>query len=155
MVLFSNYVGNQHEDNIYLKMNNRKAEDYKKISKSLSFHLRHGLRKLSSPTDGYIKVYEIIRVTKATLEEIEYVVNSNEKQRFTLTTKDGLLYIRANQGHTKNIIDPNEMLEEIKIPLDYYVHGTYQKNLNSILENGLNKMSRDHIHFASNPNPIS
>lgn len=131
------------------------GKDYVKISKSLSYNLRHQLSKFGAPSDGFVPVTEIQRVTHSSLEDIEYVVNNNDKQRFCLRNINGTLFIRANQGHTKQIIDAKKVLEEITEPFEYCVHGTYSKNLSSIIEIGLNKMSRDFIHCASSPDAKS
>lgn len=65
-----------------------------------------------------------------------------------------ILCIRANQGHSISFIDPNLLLTQIQpyelkaIPI--IVHGTYMNAwLNGIEKDGLNRMSRNHIHFAS------
>jgi 2'-phosphotransferase len=130
-------------------------KDYIKISKALSYHLRHKLVNFGSPKDGFVNVADIQRVTKCSLEDIEYVVNNCEKQRFCLRNIEGTLFIRANQGHTKQIVDANKVQKEIDEPLEYCVHGTYTRHLASIIDNGLNKMSRDFIHFASHPDAKS
>ena len=64
-----------------------------------------------------------------------------------------ILCIRANQGHTITTVDPELLLERLSpdelqsIPV--IVHGTYRDAWQSIQQQGLNRMKRTHIHFAS------
>lgn len=56
-------------------------------------------------SDGYIPINDILKHRslrgKCTLQEIEYIVATNNKQRFTLRKKEnGEFEIRANQGHS-------------------------------------------------------
>jgi RNA:NAD 2'-phosphotransferase (TPT1/KptA family) len=46
---------------------------------------------------------QTIRGTKATLDEIKLIVAEDDKQRFSLITRDNELYMRANQGKTRLI----------------------------------------------------
>jgi 2'-phosphotransferase len=109
--------------------------------------------------DGYVLLDQILnhshpRFRGLTQEMVEGVVASSNKQRFALTKKDdGKLYIRANQGHSLDIIDPYQLLtplsaEELsQIPT--IVHGTYLEPWTKHIQNqGLSKMCRTHIHFA-------
>ena len=68
----------------------------------------------------------------ATVEDIERVVANNDKQRFALKDDDGTLYIRANQGHTMDVLDLE--LEEIHLAAEapLVVHGTYHKAFDAI-----------------------
>ena len=63
---------------------------------------------------------------------------------------DGELMIRAQQGHTLKKIEDEELLELITNPFAYneVVHGTYYEPLPLIMKGGLNRMKRNHIHFA-------
>eukprot|EP01117_Protostelium_nocturnum_P017031 TRINITY_DN6856_c0_g1_i2.p1 TRINITY_DN6856_c0_g1~~TRINITY_DN6856_c0_g1_i2.p1 ORF type:complete len:170 (-),score=70.26 TRINITY_DN6856_c0_g1_i2:119-628(-) len=89
---------------------------------------------------------------KYTFEEIQSVVDNCEKKRFHLEEREGVWFIRANQGHSIGI----EELALKKITLDNLaeyptvVHGTYQKFWPLIKAKGLSKMGRNHIHFAKN-----
>lgn len=105
------------------------------------------------------------------LEAIQEIVASSDKQRFhldwrpvdrypgvTIHEKDvrdedkTTLCIRASQGHSLKFIDPDLLLTAIpsdelaQIPV--IVHGTYQQPWKIIQEQGLNRMNRNHIHFA-------
>ncbi|KAG2181601.1 hypothetical protein INT44_008416 [Umbelopsis vinacea] len=132
-----------------------RLDDRQKIqlSKALSYILRHGANKekLDMTDDGFIKVQEILNRPKLktyTFEDIKYVVDTNDKQRFNLKQdEDGCWWIRANQGHSLKTVKVE--LDLIKEPLPICVHGTYTTNWNSIATQGLKRMSRNHIHFAA------
>lgn len=53
--------------------------------------------------DGYVKVPELLAHSKykgVTEEQVRAVVKDNDKQRYALLEEDGVLLIRANQGHS-------------------------------------------------------
>lgn len=54
-------------------------------------------------SDGYVRVQDLLAHPKYkgyTLEQIEHVVDNNDKKRYTLNEEGGVLWIRANQGHS-------------------------------------------------------
>jgi 2'-phosphotransferase len=53
------------------------------------------------------------------------------------------------------LINDDEFFTELKEPADYCVHGTTAKAVNLIMQNGLSRMSRSHIHFAASNKAIS
>ncbi|ODV94903.1 hypothetical protein PACTADRAFT_50752 [Pachysolen tannophilus NRRL Y-2460] len=135
------------------------------ISKALSYLLRHGAlkEKLDIDKDGYIALDDIlshnrIKSHRATFEDIKRIVDSNDKQRFTLRRgHDGdgehkKYYICANQGHSIESVTQDEQLILLSKKSQFpkiIVHGTYTSKLLLILQSGgLSKMSRNHIHFA-------
>lgn len=128
-----------------------------KISKELSYLLRHGAEKVGLPIDsaGYVPLSDILarkdfrNTTEANIREI---VASCEKQRFAIRDgEDGKVYIRANQGHSmKDVIDEGALLTPISDAHEYpvVVHGTYLEAWELIKASGLSRMARTHIHFA-------
>ncbi|PWA53363.1 hypothetical protein CTI12_AA445870 [Artemisia annua] len=74
----------------------------------------------------------------------------DNKQRFGLLEENGELLIRANQGHTVKLVETESLLKPILSAEEFpvCVHGTYRKNLESILESGLKCMQRLHVHFS-------
>lgn len=60
------------------------------------------------------------------------------------------LYIRALQGHSIDIIDKSSLYVKVTKPsqIPMCVHGTYWEAWDKILQEGLLRMSRLHIHFA-------
>ncbi|KAF2020636.1 hypothetical protein BU24DRAFT_4938 [Aaosphaeria arxii CBS 175.79] len=117
-----------------------------------------------------------LKSIKATFSDIKEVVAENDKQRFSLipvssssslddasTTPTPIpeiesdhpsdYLIRANQGHSIKV-DTDGLLKPITRDLDNIpavcVHGTDERAWDAILRaGGLNRMTRNHIHFAS------
>ena len=58
--------------------------------------------------------------------------------------------IRARQGHSDKQVKTEDLLEKVRDPFqfDEVVHGTYYEPMPLIMEGGLNKMARNHIHLA-------
>ncbi|CAI2176646.1 7439_t:CDS:2, partial [Funneliformis geosporum] len=124
-----------------------------KLSKSLSYVLRHGAQKegLNIRADGYMR---LPRFRGKTLDEIQQVVKENDKQRFTLiqqATENGdiVWWIRANQGHSLDVeeLELEKITDSAQIP--QVIHGTYSSKWKSIETQGLSKMNRTHIHLAT------
>ena len=68
----------------------------------------------------------------------------NNKQRFEFDRDR--LRIRARQGHSLDI----DLGYEAAIPPDTLFHGTATRFLDSILEQGLLKCARHHVHMSTN-----
>jgi putative RNA 2'-phosphotransferase len=122
----------------------------KKISKFLSLILRHQPESIGLKLDenGWADVEEL-RTKSAgkrmffTLKELDEVVETNNKKRFAFNEDKTM--IRANQGHS---IDIDLALEAIQPP-DFLYHGTAEANISSILEKGIEKRSRQHVHLSA------
>ncbi|XP_024873487.1 tRNA 2'-phosphotransferase 1 isoform X2 [Temnothorax curvispinosus] len=128
------------------------------LSKRLSYLLRHGAIKegLNIKPNGFVTVNELLNKSlyKYTIDDIKRVVKENNKQRFTLETIDGVLEIKANQGHS--IFKINELSLKILDCVDFdIIHGTYFKYWSKIKTEGLSRMKRNHIHFAKGLNFIN
>ncbi len=132
-------------------LKNMNEKDLKRTSKFLSLILRHQPEKigLTLDTHGWASVDELIKKSNSnnisfTKEELDFVVRTNDKQRFTFN--EDKTKIRANQGHSlKNVT----IVTETKTPPPFLYHGTVAKFIPSIKENGLQKMSRQHVHLSS------
>nr|XP_019965538.1 PREDICTED: tRNA 2'-phosphotransferase 1 isoform X2 [Paralichthys olivaceus] len=138
---------------------NRGAEDRDvRLSKSMSYALRHGANQmgLQMGADGFLFVEELLahpQFRSYSLEDIERVVVTNDKQRFKLRShpEDGRLEIRANQGHSVQVRDL-ELKPVLTGSSDYpaeAIHGSYLSKWSSIQQQGLSRMKRMHIHLAS------
>jgi putative RNA 2'-phosphotransferase len=77
-----------------------------------------------------------------TLEELQNVVASNDKKRFSLS-EDGL-WIRANQGHSVKVA----LGYAPASPPEILYHGTAERFLTSIKQQGLIKGKRHHVHLS-------
>ncbi|XP_026185493.1 tRNA 2'-phosphotransferase 1 isoform X1 [Mastacembelus armatus] len=133
------------------------------LSKSMSYALRHGANQMDlemgtalTHIDGFLFVEELLahpQFRSYTLEDVERVVAANDKQRFKLRfhPEDGRLQIRANQGHTVQVMDLElkpVLAGSPDCPAEA-VHGSYLRNWSSIQQQGLSRMKRTHIHLAS------
>lgn len=120
-----------------------------KLGKFLSLVLRHQPEIIGIQLDpqGWVNVEHLLDqcrrhgkpIDQATLEAI---VASNNKQRYILS-EDGR-QIRANQGHSVPVMLDYDPLNP---PAALY-HGTAEKYLASILEQGLLKQKRHHVHLS-------
>ncbi|XP_027221764.1 tRNA 2'-phosphotransferase 1 isoform X1 [Penaeus vannamei] len=124
-----------------------------KTSKALSWLLRHGAAKegLELLPGGWAKLDDVLKKPKfkrVTVQDIEEVVISCPKQRFGLKEEDGVYYIKANQGHSIQVEDPELTEITLEDRVLEVVHGTYYRHWPSIKEQGLSRMNRTHIHFA-------
>lgn len=121
-----------------------------RISKTLSYHLRHRPDELDLALEpgGWVDVDVLLAalarkgkpVTRAELDE---VVARNTKRRFAFDATGAR--IRANQGHS---VDVDLELEPIAPPPLLY-HGTSQRALAGIEREGLKKMRRHHVHLSA------
>eukprot|EP01111_Echinosteliopsis_oligospora_P018513 TRINITY_DN8540_c0_g1_i1.p1 TRINITY_DN8540_c0_g1~~TRINITY_DN8540_c0_g1_i1.p1 ORF type:complete len:262 (-),score=80.06 TRINITY_DN8540_c0_g1_i1:14-799(-) len=127
------------------------------VSKYLAYILRHGAEKMNlhMSSDGYIKVMDILSHPESvsngyTLEQVKEAVACNDKQRYSLKDDEGILYIKANQGHSIKVDDLElKKISKEEVPPNV-IHGTYRKYWKSIEETGgLSKMKRNHIHLAT------
>lgn len=75
-------------------------------------------------------------------DELEEVVERNDKRRFAFDESG--CRIRAQQGHSTPV---DLGLEPVEPPPILY-HGTGERALSTILENGLQKMGRHHVHLS-------
>ena len=115
------------------------------MGKQLSFLLRHDSEAFSNgliDKHGWRKVSELIKDHKYTKDLLDDIVKTNNKQRYEYNEDETL--IRARQGHSINV-DVN--LSE-STPPDILYHGTATRFLDSILEKGIVKGNRLHVHLS-------
>jgi putative RNA 2'-phosphotransferase len=120
-----------------------------KTSKFLSLVLRHepGLIGITLDTAGWVSVDELLRACgdygqPLTLEALRALVEGSDKRRFSFS-EDGRR-IRANQGHSV----PVELGYSPASPPAILYHGTVEKFLLSIMEEGLKRGARHHVHLS-------
>ena len=121
-----------------------------KISKYLSKHLRHQPERIGIQLapGGWVSVDELLAACKKhafpiNRIELNEVVVNNDKKRFSFDSTGSL--IRANQGHSVDV----DLQLEPAIPPDMLYHGTGHGAVEAILQEGLRKMSRHHVHLSS------
>ncbi len=135
-----------------MDLENKKNHPLRKISKRLSFYLRHHPEKIGMELDedGFstITINELARRMGITRDTILKIVEKDEKGRFTI--KDGR--IRANYGHSHPV--GRKMWESIaptpqeKLPSILY-HGTRLRFWNKIKHQGLISKSRQFVHLST------
>lgn len=120
-----------------------------KISKYLSKHLRHAPERLglTLAIGGWVNVDDLLSACAAhqfpvTCAELEEVVATSDKQRFAFD--ETKTRIRANQGHSVDV----DLELQPQIPPDVLYHGTGEQSVPAILQSGLLKMSRHHVHLS-------
>lgn len=123
---------------------------YTKISKFLSYILRHGSNKIGIELDdsGFANLNEILlilnnkfkgpKITRVTLEDL---IKKSDKQRFEIYNNK----IRAFYGHS---FDKKILMKEIEsIPSQLY-HGTSKEAYEKIKLEGLKKKNRQYVHLS-------
>lgn len=119
------------------------TNDLTRKGRYMSLLLRHSPEKenLSMDDYGYVKIKDLCTALKINREELDWIVNNNNKKRFTYK---GFDLIKATQGHSINI---RLELSPVEPPALLY-HGTSWDNKDAIMEFGLQKMSRHHVHLT-------
>lgn len=118
---------------------NKNKQFYVRFSKCLSWILRHGAlsKGIAISEDGYgkwndiKKLPEFTKLGEITDEDLMYVVETNDKKRFSVKTENDEIFVRANQGHSHNVatkIDQEKLLQKLDLEsalkLPMVVHGT-------------------------------
>lgn len=123
------------------------------ISKFLNLVLRHQPETINIQLDenGWADIDDLIEKANKhgvqfDRETLNYVVDTNSKKRFAINKE--LNKIRASQGHSVKI----ELGYDNQKPPVMLFHGTSEKSVDSILEKGLEKRSRQHVHLSSDYN---
>lgn len=124
-------------------------QDKKRIGKFLSLVLRHSPETIGIELDenGWVNVQELIEKCKKhqyhfSMDDLIEIVETNDKRRYSFNEKRNK--IRANQGHSIAIdlaLTPVE-------PPGFLYHGTAIRFLPSIMEQGIVKGSRQHVHLS-------
>jgi putative RNA 2'-phosphotransferase len=119
-------------------------------SKFLSFVLRHEPQSIGIMLDpqGWTDIDTLIRkVNEAnvplTLEALKIIVETSPKKRFAFN--EALNMIRANQGHSVEV----ELGYKATKPPSILYHGTGEKSIAQIRQEGLKKGQRHHVHLSA------
>ncbi len=117
-------------------------------SKFLSLVLRHRPETIGITLDGsgWVSVESLLEGAAGqgrslTLQQLEFVVENNDKRRFEFDAERQM--IRASQGHSVSV----ELGYESAEPPATLFHGTVERFLDSIMQSGLIKGSRHHVHL--------
>ena len=135
------------------------------LSRALSKVLRHTAPKYGLPItkEGYIRLDMVLSFLNnhcslnTTQSEVEKVVKNSPKDRFDMPRRNGVLHIRANNGHSIPGVADDLLLRRLS-PVDndvpeQIVHGTYKEYWDDIQKNGIivggrERNRRNHIHFS-------
>ncbi|MGZ5248244.1 MAG: RNA 2'-phosphotransferase [Flavitalea sp.] len=120
-----------------------------RISRFLSLVLRHKPEQIGLELDssGWADVNLLIQKCNQSdiplsLEVLKHIVETNSKKRFAFNAQQNK--IRASQGHS---IEVSLELKPVKPPEILY-HGTAERFVPSILQAGLMKQQRQHVHLS-------
>lgn len=126
---------------------NIKHLDY--VSRKLSKILRHDPTPLKMSKDGWIEINDILEHFTITMDDLIYIVDTNDKKRFRIS--DDETQICANQGHSKNIAIKKELPKLTAIQQDIILyHGTDSNASILIKKDGLKSGTRQHVHWTTN-----
>lgn len=128
-----------------------KMIDYERVSKFISLVLRHKpeAAKLTVDKYGYANVAELVnylnkRFGGFTETDLDVIVTTDDKQRYSYN--EDHTKIRAVQGHSIKV--ELELVEQK--PPELLYHGTAEKYIPSIMEQGLIPKQRQYVHLSNN-----
>ncbi|GAB4125120.1 MAG: RNA 2'-phosphotransferase [Roseiflexaceae bacterium] len=121
-----------------------------RFSKFISLVLRHEPQKYGLTLDphGWVAIDDLLASAeragvRMTRTQLEQVVAENDKQRFAIS--DDRLRIRARQGHSVSV----DLELPPLTPPDRLYHGTVDRFIASIRQQGLIRGSRQHVHLSA------
>ena len=113
--------------------------DYTKLSKEISYALRHAPweYELELDSKGFVPIEQLINAINEsgnydrpiTISDLEHIIEISDKKRHEIQGDK----IRALYGHSI----PMHISKDVTIPPDVLYHGTTHKALDSILSTGL------------------
>lgn len=122
--------------------------DYFRLSKELSFILRHHPEQYNLRLDceGFVLIDDLIREIsnkrkeQIDLNDIMKAIEVSDKIRLEIIDNK----IRALYGHSDNDVVKKEPM----CPPDILYHGTSHKAISSIMKEGLKPMTRQFVHLS-------
>lgn len=124
--------------------------DYTKLSKEISYALRHAPweYELELDNNGFVSVNQLITAINeshkydrpVTFEDLEHIIETSDKKRHEIQGNN----IRALYGHS---VPMHISKEKIKPP-DILYHGTTHKAAELIIHDGLKPMGRQYVHLS-------
>jgi len=120
-----------------------------KKSRKISQLLRHDPKPLTMDDKGWINVIELCNHLEITLSDLIWIVDNNDKQRFSFNDDKAL--IRANQGHSKGIAENKEFAQIKALQEEKHLyHGTDDVTAELIKNDRILPGTRQHVHWSSN-----
>ena len=126
-----------------------KQYDYLKLSKEVSYALRHAPRKyeLELDDEGWVSIEQLLFSLRKKRqwpniqeEELIKMIALSKKKRHEIEKGK----IRAYYGHSLS----KKIRSEKQIPPKILYHGTTSKSMNSILVEGLRPCERQYVHLS-------
>lgn len=115
-----------------------------KNSRKLAYILRHDKEAaIEMEIGGWLPVTYLMEKMALSIEEIEMIINSDNKGRFELSESGKM--VRACYGHSVNIelnLTPAE-------PPEFLWHGSVRTALSDITDNGILPRSRQFVHLTN------
>lgn len=123
--------------------------NYKKLSKTMAYALRHAPEKfgLTLAEDGSVPLKDLIaslrrkRFPNLQKSDIEAMIKQSDKKRFAIEGER----IRATYGHSVQ----KKIIKEARKPPQSLYHGTSRRALPKIQKEGLRPMGRQYVHLSS------
>lgn len=124
--------------------------DYEKLSKEVSYALRHAPweYELEMDEEGWVSIEQLLRALstadefkKVTQKDLAIMIDKSDKKRHEIKNNK----IRAFYGHSI----PMRITKNKKTPPDKLYHGTARRFIESIKQNGLLPMSRQYVHLSA------
>ena len=108
----------------------------------LSYLLRQNPEEGRRDKKGYVLVLDILSKLDISLENLETIVEENDKKRFSFNkNRDSL---RASQGHSVTV----DLGLKSQVPPVVLYHGTVDSALKGIFKDGLKKVKRHAVHLS-------
>ena len=121
-----------------------------RVSKFLSKHLRHSPEAIGLilQAGGWVEIADLLEACgrngmPITRDELDFVVENNDKKRLGIDETG--LRIRAQQGHSVHV----DLELAPSAPPEILFHGTGAGSVTPILQQGLRKMNRHHVHLSA------
>ncbi|WP_134684382.1 RNA 2'-phosphotransferase [Brevibacillus migulae] len=123
--------------------------DYQKLSKEVSYALRHAPHEYELELDdqGWVSMAQLLQAlqevplwSQVTEEDLHEMISRSDKKRHEIHNGK----IRALYGHSV----PQKIRKEVKTPPDILYHGTATRFIDAIMKNGLLPKGRQYVHLS-------
>ncbi|MCG7408429.1 RNA 2'-phosphotransferase [Paenibacillus sp. ACRRX] len=124
--------------------------DYMKLSKEVSYALRHAPweYELELDAEGWVEIEQLLhalhmdqRWKAVTPNDLAVMIDLSDKKRHEI----GRGKIRALYGHSV----PDKITKQAEVPPAILYHGTARCLVEQILEKGLHPMKRQYVHLST------
>lgn len=125
--------------------------DYVKLSKEISYALRHEPweYELELDENGFVPIEQLLQSLNSlneygrevTKDDLDYIIANSDKKRHEIVGNK----IRALYGHSI----PTKIEKATGNPPDILYHGTAKRFLDSIMKDGLLPIKRQYVHLST------